>query len=53
MIFIINNLTINNPVEFEPIVYRKNWDINEINKNYLYHPIKNIKHHEYIRQKYN
>ena len=48
-----NNLTISNPIEFEPIVFRKDWDINNINVNYLYHPIKDINNHEYIREKYN
>lgn len=44
-----NNLIISNPIEFEPILYRNNWDINKINRNYFYHPLKNINDHEYIR----
>jgi hypothetical protein len=48
-----NNLTIDNPTEFEPVIFRKNWDIDHINVEQLYHPIKNINHHEYIRKNYN
>jgi hypothetical protein len=44
-----NNYIISNPIEFEPITFRNNWDINNIDINLLYHPIKNINHHEYIR----
>ena len=44
-----NKLIISNPKEFDPIVFRNNWDINNININNLYHPIKNISDHEYIR----
>jgi hypothetical protein len=44
-----NNLIISNPTEFDPITFRKDWNINNINKNNLYHPIKNISDHEYIR----
>lgn len=44
-----NNLIISNPIELKYIIYRNNLDINKINKKYLYHPIKNINEHEYIR----
>lgn len=44
-----NNYIISNPVEFEPIVYRHNWDIDKVDINLLYHPIKNINDHKYIR----
>jgi hypothetical protein len=47
-----NNYIISNPTEFEPIVYRYNWDINNIDNNLLYHPIKNINDHKYIRDNF-
>jgi hypothetical protein len=48
-----NNYIISNPIEFEPIVFRYNWDINNIDINLFYHPIKKIENHKYIRQKNN
>jgi hypothetical protein len=47
-----NNYIINYPIEFESIVFRNNWDINNININLLYHPIKNINDHKYIRDNF-
>jgi hypothetical protein len=45
-----NNLKVITPIELSTIVYRKVWKDNEFNKNYLYHPIKNIKEQYRIRE---
>jgi len=36
-----NNLLVETPEELSTIHYRTEWDINNLNLNYLYHPIKN------------
>lgn len=49
-IAIKNNLTYFNPVELnETIIYRHEWKIENINKNDIYHPIKNIEQHSLFR----
>jgi hypothetical protein len=40
-----NNLKINNPFEFNTIYYRYNFKGEKINKNILYHPVKNLNYH--------
>jgi hypothetical protein len=37
-----NNLTVVCPPELSTIVYRKDWKLNQINRHYLYHPIKDM-----------
>jgi hypothetical protein len=54
-----NNLKIIVPIEFSPIVWRRevlndflksyNWDYNQIRSEYLYHPIKDLKLQKKIR----
>ena len=45
-------LTHCSPIEFSNIVYRYNYTIHDINKLYLYHPLKNIKSHLLFRKYY-
>jgi hypothetical protein len=46
-----NNLTILVIEELaETITYKNIWTVNEINKNHLYHPVKNIKEHDIFRK---
>jgi len=40
-----NNLKYNNPIEFNKIYYRHNFKGETINKNSLYHPVKNLNNH--------
>jgi hypothetical protein len=40
-----NNLKFNNPIEFNTIYYRYNFKGEKINKNILYHPVKNLNYH--------
>jgi hypothetical protein len=44
-----SGLQIQNPVELVTIHWNTHWDIDSINKELLYHPIKNIEDHAYIR----
>jgi hypothetical protein len=37
--------------ELRSIVYRKEWDIDTVNKNGLFHPVKNIKEHDEFRHR--
>jgi hypothetical protein len=46
-----NNLVIVIPEELSTIVFKKNWKIDNINMNNLYHPIKNTKKHHVFRRK--
>jgi hypothetical protein len=48
-----NNLNIYNPIELSNIIFLFNdIEINEnnINRSYLYHPLKNLKKHEYLHE---
>ena len=47
-----NNMIIKTPDEMTKIYYRHNWSNEEIinNKNYIYHPMKNIDNHLILRQ---
>jgi hypothetical protein len=38
-----NNLITVTPTELSSIVYQKDWDKKDIDKNNLYHPVKDIK----------
>jgi hypothetical protein len=38
------------PNELKTIVYQKDWQMNEINKDNLYHPVKNMDNHNEFRQ---
>ena len=49
-IAIKNNLIYNTPPEFNEIHYRKNFEIKNISKNILYHPIKNLYEHSFYRK---
>ena len=43
---------IHSPLEMSNLVYRYTWDATNVNtKTQLYHPLKNLESHEYIRQK--
>ena len=44
-IAIKNDLIYDTPIEFNEIHYRKDFNITDINKNNLYHPIKNLEEH--------
>lgn len=45
-----NNLTILNPIELSNIIFQfRDLNLINVNINYLYHPIKNIKTHETLR----
>ena len=49
-----NNLTVENPEEFETIIYRHNWNEKTVKtKNHLYHPIKNYDYHISLRKFFN
>jgi hypothetical protein len=49
-----NNLKVVCPIELCSIKYRCNWKINDINPNFLYHPIKDINiHYKFRNQKMN
>ena len=45
------NLRISTPEELKNIIWRKEYSFNDINKNYLYHPIKDLKIHKEFREK--
>jgi hypothetical protein len=45
----INNMKYDTPIEFENIVYRKNYENTYFDKKKLYHPIKDITKHVYYR----
>ena len=50
----LNNLSIIKPIEFNTILFNKNWDKNDINNiDYLYHPVKNIYQQYAFRNKIN
>ena len=49
-IAIKNNLKLNNPIEFDTIYYRQNFRGEKVNKNILYHPVKNLNNHISFRQ---
>ena len=44
-----NNLKIDTPSELSSIHYRTNWNINNLNYDNLYHPIKDINIHHKLR----
>ena len=44
-----NNLSVVNPIELSPIYWRNEWLLNDIKKDYLYHPIKDIQIQEDYR----
>jgi hypothetical protein len=46
-----NGLIIETPVELSNIHWRTSWNKDDIDKKKLYHPMKNIHEHEYIRNK--
>jgi hypothetical protein len=46
-----SNLTYKCIEELQNIIYRHNWKLQDINKKYLYHPIKDIASHADIRKK--
>lgn len=45
-----NNLKIETPAELSSIKYNVIWYVNEINENNLYHPVKDLKKHYYVRK---
>ena len=45
-----NNLQCDFPEELDTIEYRKDWSYAEMNKTYIYHPIKNIELHKLLRE---
>jgi hypothetical protein len=45
-----NNLKYNNPIEFKNINYIRMFENKDINKNDLYHPVKNLNDHISFRQ---
>ena len=47
-----NNLTIENPTSLSTIHWRTSWNLNDINYDNLYHPIKNIDDHDKLRSIY-
>jgi len=47
-----NNLNTSTPKELSKIEFAKDWNINNLEMIYIYHPFKNIDNHEYIRNKY-
>lgn len=49
-IAIKNNLKYNNPIEFNNILYKHHFLKEDINTNYLYHPVKNVNDHVCFRQ---
>ena len=49
-IAIKNNLTYNIPIELSCITFNKIFDINIINKSYIYHPLKDLNQHVLIRK---
>lgn len=44
-----NNLIYHTPPQFNSIIYRKDYNVNEINKFGLYHPVKNLNLHTLFR----
>jgi len=46
-----NNLIVDTPEELSTIHYRDNFDLNNLNLNYLYHPIKNYHDQLSVREK--
>jgi hypothetical protein len=46
-----NKLIYDNPIEFKNIVYREEYNIEDINKFYLYHPVKDTEIHQLFRNK--
>jgi hypothetical protein len=49
-ISIKNNLKFNNPIEFSNICYRRQIKKENININYLYHPVKDLDNHIFFRK---
>jgi len=45
-----NNYKIDTPNELSTIQYNTKWDINNLNTNYCYHPLKNFQDHNLLRQ---
>jgi hypothetical protein len=45
-----NDLVYDNPVELKYIIYRRNYDVEEIDKHNMYHPIKDISKHDKFRK---
>ena len=48
-----NDLTIDNPDELSTIICKYNWKLEDINKDNLYHPIKDYKVQEHYRSHIN
>jgi hypothetical protein len=46
-----NQLTFFQPNELTKIQFREKWKLNDIDKTHLFHPIKNLNMHDYIRYK--
>ena len=49
-IAIKNKLKYNNPIEFNNIFYRHNFNEENIDNNNLYHPVKDLTKHIYFRK---
>lgn len=45
-----NNLKVDTPIQLSTIEFRHKWELEDINKNYLYHPIKSFKTQQNFRQ---
>jgi hypothetical protein len=45
----VNNMKYDTPTEFKNIVYTKNYADRDIDKNNLFHPVKNMTKHNYYR----
>jgi hypothetical protein len=45
----INNMKYDTPIEFNNIVYRKDYQDKDIDENNLFHPVKNISKHKHYR----
>ena len=48
-----NNLKYDTPIEFGNIVYRKDYEDKDIDKNNLFHPVKDITKHKHLRDMLN
>lgn len=48
-----NNLRIDTPVEIRNILYRYDWTADNMKDGYIYHPVKDTKSHDILRDKIN
>jgi hypothetical protein len=44
-----HNLKCDSPIEMVPIVYRHDWNINNVNKVQFFHPIKDLEVQKVLR----